>query len=111
MVSHGYPPPRGRSPTCYSPVRHFTCPPKRTFTFDLHVLGTPPAFILSQDQTLHKVYYKPSKHLCLLNSKARDYCTDLIPAILQLLRCKVKFANKNRHFSIKLQNVGGNTSF
>ena len=22
--------------------------------FDLHVLGTPPAFILSQDQTLHK---------------------------------------------------------
>jgi hypothetical protein len=22
-------------------------------TFDLHVLGTPPAFILSQDQTLH----------------------------------------------------------
>jgi hypothetical protein len=23
------------------------------FTFDLHVLGTPPAFVLSQDQTLH----------------------------------------------------------
>ena len=23
--------------------------------FDLHVLGTPPAFILSQDQTLHMV--------------------------------------------------------
>ena len=23
------------------------------FSFDLHVLGTPPAFILSQDQTLH----------------------------------------------------------
>ena len=23
---------------------------------DLHVLGTPPAFILSQDQTLHKIY-------------------------------------------------------
>jgi hypothetical protein len=26
--------------------------PKSLFTFDLHVLGTPPAFILSQDQTL-----------------------------------------------------------
>ena len=25
-------------------------------SFDLHVLGTPPAFILSQDQTLNKLY-------------------------------------------------------
>ena len=24
------------------------------FSFDLHVLGTPPAFVLSQDQTLDK---------------------------------------------------------
>ncbi len=24
-------------------------------SFDLHVLGTPPAFILSQDQTLHEI--------------------------------------------------------
>ena len=34
----------------YSPVRH-----SLYFynAFDLHVLGTPPAFILSQDQTLH----------------------------------------------------------
>ena len=27
-------------------------------SFDLHVLGTPPAFILSQDQTLNKCYLK-----------------------------------------------------
>jgi hypothetical protein len=27
--------------------------PKEYLPFDLHVLGTPPAFILSQDQTLH----------------------------------------------------------
>jgi hypothetical protein len=27
--------------------------PKNERTFDLHVLGTPPAFILSQDQTRH----------------------------------------------------------
>src|SRR3546814_17190078 len=26
--------------------------PKRSFSFDLHVLGLPPAFVLSQDQTL-----------------------------------------------------------
>ena len=29
--------------------------PKST-PFDLHVLGTPPAFVLSQDQTLKKLY-------------------------------------------------------
>ena len=34
---------RTRSPV-YSPLR--------TFSLDLHVLGTPPAFVLSQDQTL-----------------------------------------------------------
>ncbi len=51
-VSSGYPPLQGRSPTCYSPVRHFQAH-RCTLTFDLHVLGTPPAFILSQDQTLH----------------------------------------------------------
>ena len=44
---------QGRLSTCYSPVRHSAgrCkhPPA---SFDLHVLSTPPAFILSQDQTL-----------------------------------------------------------
>ena len=42
----------GRLSTCYSPVRHFTHPPKWIFSYDLHVLGTPPALVLSQDQTL-----------------------------------------------------------
>ena len=51
-VSSGYPRPEGRLPTCYSPVRHSTSLPKETFAFDLHVLSTPPAFVLSQDQTL-----------------------------------------------------------
>jgi hypothetical protein len=39
-------------PTCSSPVRHVSAP-KRTPS-DLHALGTPPALILSQDQTLHQ---------------------------------------------------------
>ena len=52
MVSLRYPGPEGRLPTCYSPVRHFTRSPKTPFSFDLHVLSTPPAFVLSQDQTL-----------------------------------------------------------
>src|SRR5258708_36009085 len=38
---------------CSSPVRH-SLPESRAF--DLHVLGTPPAFILSQDQTRHSVF-------------------------------------------------------
>ena len=57
-VSLGYPPERGRLPTRYSPVRR--CPQFRLsedslhcFSLDLHVLGTPPALILSQDRTLN----------------------------------------------------------
>ena len=34
-----------------SPLYHR---PRAGYSFDLHVLGTPPAFILSQDQTLHR---------------------------------------------------------
>ena len=50
-VSQAYPKVQGRSPTCYSPVRHSSIS-EETFPFDLHVLSTPPAFVLSQDQTL-----------------------------------------------------------
>ena len=50
-VSQAYPRVQGRSPTCYSPVRHSSTP-EGAFPFDLHVLSTPPAFVLSQDQTL-----------------------------------------------------------
>ena len=57
-VSGCCPPVRGRLPTRCSPVRHSVprgFPPEGSAagaSFDLHVLGTPPAFILSQDQTL-----------------------------------------------------------
>ena len=37
-------------PTCSSAVRHS---PTEVDACDLHALGTPPAFVLSQDQTLH----------------------------------------------------------
>jgi hypothetical protein len=52
LLSEGYSGLLGRLPTCYSPVRRFTRPLAETFSLDLHVLGTPPAFVLSQDQTL-----------------------------------------------------------
>jgi hypothetical protein len=65
-VSQAYPKVQGRSPTCYSPVRH-SCTPERALPFDLHVLSTPPAFVLSQDQTLQTKTKKarsnnPTKH-------------------------------------------------
>ena len=52
-VSRAYPRVEGRSPTCYSPVRR-SCTPERALPLDLHVLSTPPAFVLSQDQTLQQ---------------------------------------------------------
>ena len=44
----------GQVPTRYSPVRHST-----EVAFDLHVLGLPPAFVLSQDQTLKLILVHP----------------------------------------------------
>ena len=62
-VSNRYSPLQGRLLTRYSPVRHFPQLPLdessfHWFSFDLHVLSTPPAFILSQDQTLNKMVSK-----------------------------------------------------
>ena len=73
-VSRGYPSAKGRLPTRYSPVRRFplltsTEVSVKSFSLDLHVLGTPPAFILSQDQTLF-VWYQIStfrQSLCRLS--------------------------------------------
>src|SRR5699024_6567108 len=58
-VSRSYPNLTGRLPTCYSPIRRsFHKRPSEDFNLlpahDLHVLGMPPAFVLSQDQTLQK---------------------------------------------------------
>ena len=61
VVSNCCPPLKGRFLTRYSPVRHCPLFPLdessfHRFSFDLHVLSTPPAFVLSQDQTLYKLY-------------------------------------------------------
>src|ERR1051326_1511303 len=47
----GIPPWKAAHPCATHPSA--TASPQRGRTFDLHVLGTPPAFILSQDQTRH----------------------------------------------------------
>ena len=57
QVSLGYTPVQGRLHTRYAPVRHSSAT-EVLLPFDLHVLGLPLAFILSQDQTLHRsVFY------------------------------------------------------
>ena len=80
VVSNCCPPLKGRFLTRYSPVRH--CPLNQLsensiirFSFDLHVLSTPPAFVLSQDQTLYKMV---SKRLSPFKSNHRVIYHDFI---------------------------------
>ena len=70
FLSEGYPPPGGRLPTCYSPVRRFTG--VAPFSLDLHVLSAPLTFVLSQDQTLqlNPVCSGPAKEPAALTSQA-----------------------------------------
>ena len=88
QISLGYSPSKGRLPTCYSPVRHSTFSPKGNFAFDLHVWGTPPALILSQDQTLvricsleHYRYWSVSD-----NDSSSEFCTRALSLIVLTLK-------------------------
>ena len=67
----------GHVPTRYSAVRRSSAGSKLPLLpLDLHVLGAPPAFILSQDQTLHKSV-SVSKHKTLINiDDDRTYLKD-----------------------------------
>ena len=64
-----------------SPVRH--SPPRYCYLalpFDLHVLGMPPAFNLSQDQTLHLRFPPQSEDLGIFQlerPQAKNYCSYL----------------------------------
>ena len=52
LISQGYPSLKGRSSRVTHPFAALLIS-EETFSLDLHVLSTPPTFILSQDQTLH----------------------------------------------------------
>ncbi len=56
------------------------------FTFDLHVLGTPPAFILSQDQTLRKVNLRLANTVARKNRFEPAHQQTCFPVTFQLLR-------------------------
>ena len=63
-------------------------PPKQNSPFDLHVLSTPPAFVLSQDQTLHKVLWKSRFGSSLL---FRNYMTWSVPVSGNMTRTFIWF--------------------
>ena len=73
-------PTRGQIPTRYSPVRH-SHPAEARIPFDLHVLSMPPAFNLSQDQTLQ---FKPSfdQHRAKPDTSQTTSSTKIIPKLL-----------------------------
>ena len=102
-VSSCYPPVRGRLSTRYSPVRHYDIFQTEIIyisPFDLHVLGTPPAFILSQDQTLmlnkkHPVnnrmqnilFHRILDSSSILRSRTRLRSGTLVPSLLRFSLC------------------------
>jgi hypothetical protein len=75
-ISSGYLPDRGRLHTRYAPVRHSSAS-EDLLPFDLHVLGLPLAFILSQDQTLR------CKIICILKSQLK-LTSFILPFLLSL---------------------------
>src|SRR3954453_11114983 len=72
-LSAGYSPPLGRFRSITHPFAARQHVLLHLLPLDLHVLGTPPAFNLSQDQTLHLKAFRPnevtraSKKLLLAN--------------------------------------------
>ena len=86
----GYPPEGGRFDTRSAPVRHSSSGCKQPMLpSDLHVLGLPLAFILSQDQTLHRiiVYNYPTPEP--VRPKEINLCFSLI------LRCRIPICQMN----------------
>ena len=93
------------------PLKDFIRPKtSKAFPFDLHVLGTPPAFILSQDRTLKFKFDPIQKPLWLLNRFTvlrfvpenfsrtfkgfRPQGSTLSPCVLRIFRvlCSVQFS-------------------
>ncbi len=54
-------------------------------SFDLHVLGTPPAFILSQDQTLRKIFRLFRRYLLFAYYRNRQVCLSYHSSTVKVL--------------------------
>ena len=66
--------------------------------FDLHVLGMPPAFVLSQDQTLHEMFFMNVQ--CLLIHSIASYLLALffLSEKTELMFCPHEFRDAYKSF-------------
>ncbi|MGJ0870298.1 hypothetical protein ACR76M_15495, partial [Enterococcus innesii] len=55
--------------------------PVKEKAFDLHVLGTPPAFVLSQDQTLIMICLNDQMVIKLIKINFASYCLHVFVSI------------------------------
>ena len=107
-VSGCCPPVYGRLSTRYSPVRHsvtVSSSPeglRHGASFDLHVLGTPPAFILSQDQTLNLKFVLPDKSGFFPETSVPGFTVQRF----HVLWNKNFFLNLSRFFTVRLSMSG-----
>ena len=91
QISLGYPSVQGRLHTRYAPVRR-SQGSKLPLPLDLHVLGLPLAFILSQDQTLHRIFLILSINY-LAYSSTRKILLSLYMLSIQYVYERVFFFN------------------
>ena len=79
-----------------SPLEHPHQKMMRAFPFDLHVLSTPPAFVLSQDQTLQKKQTKNYRQKTKKSTKQKQ-TTNTIQCLSMLMFMfkTTKFASSN----------------
>ena len=83
----------------YSPVRHFTTCIAAGFSCDLHVLGTPPAFVLSQNQTLQRkfgAHFKFYNYSLTQIEHLKDYL--LLEIVFSLSKKNRVGTRQNLHF-------------
>src|SRR5262249_14119015 len=64
--------------------------PRRAFPLDLHVLSTPPAFVLSQDQTLQQKPVEKS------TPTIKENCREIINFWHWLIKHPVEFSRNKR---------------
>ena len=57
-----------------SPLRHPSGLPLRDASLDMHAFGAPPAFVLSQDQTLHRTFMRSARHTRQLTFQQSSQC-------------------------------------
>ena len=90
----GLSPTSGHIPTRYSPVRRCRCRPR-----DLHVLSMPPAFTLSQDQTLRFIHHHQAQTQQQLRTALHSLSHRQFPNHPKITRHQTKAHPRHQHSS------------